>query len=1286
MNPTREKRWVRWLVPAVIPFSACALQWALWPYLQPFVWFMFLPASFASAWIGGLRGAVIGTGLSIALVARIFIPLATASGVAPTSAGLSVGGFALMGLLFGLVWERQQRLERRRAQDLEQLLDTLPAAVWISQDRRCSQVHVNAFARRLFSERSPEHNDTERQRWSPLRFLQNGRELASDQMPLRIAARTGRPVDDVELTVESADGHAYSLVGGATPLLDDAGRPRGAIAAFQDVSALRRAEAECRLGEDNLRRLVEGLPLLIWSCRADGMTDYLSPQWVRYTGIDAAEQIADGWLSLIHPDDRARAARAWAMSTACGEEFRVQCRIRRRDGEYRWFDTRAIRIPDRAPDGARWYGFSADFHDVREYLELSERHAKLIELSFDPVFAWNDRDGIVFWNRGSEQLYGYAEHEALGQNAQALLETHYGAPRDTVEAQLATGGQWAGDLLQTTRDGREIEVEARMQRIEIGDRVLVLETHRDITERARAQRIEREHRETERRLQSLISCLPGAVISYRLRADGSAHVGFASDGIRSIYGLDYSEVADDAGPIIDRLHPDDIERLKTQAAAARDDLQAWQTEFRVRHPLRGEIWVESMASPHREADGAVVFHCYHHDITARKQAEQALRESENRFATTFRANPCGLMIQRMPDGAIVDANDALLAIFGCTREHMLNRTPVELGLWATPERHAALLETCRATGRIDGEQLAFRHETGTIGSLLFSAEFVELSGQTCLISMFLDVTARQQAERALQDSESQQRIILDTAPVALGLLDAEGRILYLNKTFITDVDNTAKSLAGVPFADAPLFASDEFTRERVRGCIERGRRGEPSQVRLTHRISIDDVREIDFRLQPVFDAQGSVRALVPCALDLTVPIRQEAELRQRYEELSRVNAELVRATRLRDEFLATISHELRTPLTGVLTLSELMQRETYGPLTERQRHKLGVIESSGRHLLDLINDILDFARLQAGKAELDMQQVSLDSLCRETLWSIDGLAINKSIDVGYHINDPDARLRADPQRLRQMLTNLLGNAVKFTPHGGRIGLEVGGDERAGIAECSVWDTGIGISPEDMNRLCRPFTQLDGGLARGYSGAGIGLTLVQRLAEMHGGSISIASQPGQGSRFTLRLPGLQSLEHSSNDPVLGGRIGTGYRILLVDDDDLNLEIYQDCLAEQDFVIDVARNGVEALDALERRAPDLILMDIQMPLLNGLETTRKIRSSRDASIAAIPVIALTALVMPGDRDACLDAGCDDYLAKPVPVDVLLGTIARHLGSRRAGTDRSTRRDRAGLTLSS
>jgi signal transduction histidine kinase/ActR/RegA family two-component response regulator/PAS domain-containing protein len=393
---------------------------------------------------------------------------------------------------------------------------------------------------------------------------------------------------------------------------------------------------------------------------------------------------------------------------------------------------------------------------------------------------------------------------------------------------------------------------------------------------------------------------------------------------------------------------------------------------------------------------------------------------------------------------------------------------------------------------------------------------------------------------------------------------------------------------------------------------------------------------------------------------------------ERTAELSAANAELERAARLKDEFLANMSHELRTPLNTILGMAEILNENVYGELSGDQQRTVSYIEESGRHLLYLINDILDLAKIEAGKTEVHIAAVAIDDVCQASLLFVKQIAQKKQIKISSTFNNKVNIIQADQRRLKQILVNLLSNAVKFTPEGGQIGLEVTGNETQEVVHFTVWDTGIGIAEEDMSGLFQPFVQIDSSLSREHEGTGLGLSLVYRLAEMHGGSVAVESEVGQGSRFTVSLPwseeSLETEEQESKKAEAGDEPPTSLPpsaplLLLADDNEANIATLTSYLRHKGYQIVVARNGAEAIERAREMRPALILMDVQMPGMDGLEATRRLCA--DTELAAIPIIALTALAMPGDRERCLKAGANEYLSKPVSLSRLVQVIEAQLG---------------------
>lgn len=417
---------------------------------------------------------------------------------------------------------------------------------------------------------------------------------------------------------------------------------------------------------------------------------------------------------------------------------------------------------------------------------------------------------------------------------------------------------------------------------------------------------------------------------------------------------------------------------------------------------------------------------------------------------------------------------------------------------------------------------------------------------------------------------------------------------------------------------------------------------------------IEDLTEMGTIEQRIYHQHNELRLL-------------QDQLAHHNQELAHANIQLAHAVRAKDDFLASMSHELRTPLTAILGLIELLENGYDGPVNDQQLHSLHRIHENGLHLLALINDILDIARIEAGKLTLEITPTVVEDLCQTSVRMIKPAAQKKQLSVGVVMDSAVTLLLADARRLKQILVNLLSNAVKFTPDHGAIGLEVRGDRDNQAVHFTVWDTGIGIAPEDLPCLFEPFVQLDSSLSRQYNGTGLGLTLTRRLVDMHAGSLAIESTPGRGSRFTVSLPwhAVEEVSKAEPDenvmpapPPATTQVHPAPMILLAEDNTDNSILIARFLRTRGYRTITVPNGEEALNQAQAHHPDVILMDIQMPGMDGLEATRRLRAN--PTLRTIPVIALTALAMPGDRERCFAAGVSEYLSKPISFKKLFDAI--------------------------
>lgn len=566
----------------------------------------------------------------------------------------------------------------------------------------------------------------------------------------------------------------------------------------------------------------------------------------------------------------------------------------------------------------------------------------------------------------------------------------------------------------------------------------------------------------------------------------------------------------------------------------------------------------------------------------------------------------------------------------------------------------------------------------TAEQLLLSTEEEVRLLATTLERRVVERTAQlARVNQRLREMTHLQKAILDGADYAIISTDTQGFIRTFNATAERWLGYTANEVVGQA---TPLIFHDPLQIVTRTGQLS-AMRDDPILPNFSLFVALVEENGADERewiyirrdgtrlpvllsLTTMRDEQNEIIGYLGIASDLSHRKEVEEDLRQSRDELRAALTALERAMRMKDEFLASMSHELRTPLNAILGRAEVLLDGVYGALSERQQYAVRSMQESGRHLLALINDILDLARIEAGQLTIHPAPVPIHDICNASIQMITQEARNRTIGLTLTLDPQIPLIHVDVLRFKQILINLLSNAVKFTPEHGEVGLEVRGDPLQQKATFTVWDTGIGIEANDLLRLFQPFIQLDSRLNRQYGGTGLGLALVARLVRLHGGGISVASTPGQGSRFTVTIPWVPtwaSVPGLPTSPKSANAInGKGALILIAEDNDSNLMTIRDYLNAHNYQALVAHNGIEAIALVMEHLPALILMDIQMPKMNGIEAIRRIRVMDNAHVAGIPIIALTALAMPGDRERCLAAGADAYLTKPFGMQALTEMI--------------------------
>jgi PAS domain S-box-containing protein len=762
---------------------------------------------------------------------------------------------------------------------------------------------------------------------------------------------------------------------------------------------------------------------------------------------------------------------------------------------------------------------------LRQYWRsLWESHYMLhsiIEGTTDAVFVKDLQGRYVMANSACVRVFGRSVEDVLGKDDTELFSPEIG--RQVMANDQGVMGTGESCCLEETApiNGStltylSVKTPYRNHRGEVAGLIGIA---RDISLR---KQMELALRETTQTLEALVQASPLAIAL--LTPEGK--VKLWNPAAEWIFGWSASEALGQPMPVVPAERQEEFAALR-QRVLSGESLTGVELR-RMRHD-GSPIDISLSTAPLVDEQGQVyAIVSILADITVQKQAaaeiqrlnaelEQRAIESETRYQQIVELAEEGIWVVDQ-DRKTLYVNQAMTRILGYSEVEMYGR-PITDFVQSTAEQStlfdsdAAQRSEVRLLAKTGEERWVYFSTSPAIapdGSLLWCCALV------------YDITDRKQSEQALRESEERFRLLVEQVKdYAIFLLDAEGKVASWNLG--------SERIKGYP---ANEIIGQHFSCFYPREDVQQGKPARELAIATAEgqcedegwRIRKDGSRFwADVVLTALRDETGQLRGFSKVTRDITQRKQVQEQLQQSSERISLANAELARATRLKDEFLANMSHELRTPLNAILGLSEALLEEVYGTLTDKQRKSLVTIEQSGNHLLELINDILDLSKIESGKMELQVELTNLAQVCDSSLTFIKQQAHKKQIKLGSRISPDLGEIELDKRRIHQVLINLLSNAVKFTPERGEVWIEAWGDGGNETIHLCVIDTGIGIAPENISKLFQPFIQLDSSLSRRHAGTGLGLALVRRIVELHGGSVSLESAVGKGSRFTITLP-------------------------------------------------------------------------------------------------------------------------------------------------------------------
>jgi PAS domain S-box-containing protein len=979
----------------------------------------------------------------------------------------------------------------------------------------------------------------------------------------------------------------------------------------------------------------------------------------------------------MRSDDKAQLLTEAAL---CGEKQSFSWEYRLRNGQVLYATVLLTRLDI---DGESF--LQVIIHDVTKQKQVEQelfasqaKYKTLYESSSDAIALIEPGGHFLGGNRAAIALFGFRdEAEMLSCSPIDVSPERQpdGAPSNEKIAQNAELAVRQNSCLfewrYRRRDGTEFPATVLLNPMEIGGRLIIQATVRDITEQVLAEK-SRCARERQLRL------FGDNVSDIIWHTDLQGNFQYISPSIEPLLGWKWHDgmklsISDLIMPSSEQTAQESLQSIAIAAQGGQRIKVSDEIELR-RSDGSGVLTEINASGLYGESGELVGFVGVTRDITQRKLTEQKLSASERRYR---------LLAENLNDVIWTMDLEGRLTYFSPSVQRLLgyqwkDNRDFRMECVLTPQSLAIarsvlneLLAAAREGKPIETKVLELeqiRKDGSTVWTeISVNGMYDELGHIIGVQGVTRDIDHRRRLETALRDNQQKLQAILDQTYEFIGVLSLDGILKEANRAALAFAKIDESTVLDRPFWETPWWSHSPELQQELRHWITEAASGTFIRKEVTHPDAEGALHWVDFSLKPVRNVAGEVAFIIPEGRDITDRKQMEDELRKAKEAAEN-------ATLAKSRFLASMSHEIRTPMTAILGYADLLMDPLANP--DAQKNYASVIRRNGEHLLTLINDILDLSKIEAGKMTIALRRCSVVAILADVGSVVRPRAEQHgiSVTVEYSGEMPETVL-TDGDRLRQAVINLAGNAVKFTDSGGVriVGSFLGQwrDNQPAV-RIDVIDTGIGIRAEVLPHLFQPFGQ--GDVSRKFGGTGLGLAISRQIAQMLGGELNVASVFGEGSKFTLIVPtgnldGIAMLQRPAETildaPVHKLQSQTtildGVRVLLAEDGYDNRELIEMVLGRGGATIASVENGRLAVERALTGTFDVILMDINMPEMDGLEATRMLRKSGYDR----PILALTANAMTGDADKCREAGCNEHLSKPIDRLQLIHTVAKYAG---------------------